>query len=161
MTAPVSSLNSSTVNWPLSDQNDNRPAQLPAELPPKDPADQVSISPEARNLLAFRTAQNVIDNPIAAAAVSDNPQVDQVATNIYAAQQQQRLVDAYTSAASSSDQSSDHSPLAIAAVSDNPDVDELATTAYAARTAQDIVDTYQQASQSAESQTAPKIDEQA
>lgn len=166
MTTPVSNSTASVYNQPLSGQSDNHPAHLPTEpqAPPASPADEVTISDEAKKLAAFRATQTVVDNPIAAAAVSENPQVDEVAGNIYAAQQTQRMVDVYTDVLDSAeDNDSDRSPLGIAAVSDNPQTDELATTIYSAQTIQEMLDTYKQASESANEQysSTSSVDEEA
>lgn len=169
MVAPIGSPNPQALYSPLN--SDNRPAQLPTEPPPTasppSPGDSVSISDEAKNLFAARAVGNVVDNPIATAAVSNNPQVDKTATAIYQGQQAQQAVDTYTNAASSasssqsSSSSSDRSPLGVAAVSDNPKTDELATTVYGARTAQQLVAAYQQASQSADAQYTSGVSETA
>lgn len=165
MTTPISSTFGPPLNQPLS--GGNYPAQLPTEpqAPPANPADAVSISDEAKKLLTARTVGAVVDNPIAAAAVSDNPQVDEVATNIYAAQQAQKALDVYTDVLSSPDEGggSERSPLAIAAVSDNPQTDELATTIYSAQTIQAMLDTYTEVSQSANEQysSSSSVDEKA
>jgi len=160
MVMPITSSTSTPLNQPLSGQGANYPAQLPTEpQPPQSPADAVSISDEAKQLLAFRTTQAVVDNPIAAAAVSDNPQVDELATNIYAGQQAQKALDIYTDVLSSADGGGDsgRSPMAIAAVSDNPQTDELATTIYSAQTIQSMVDTYTEVSQSANEQYSSSL----
>lgn len=165
MATPIGTSTSVPLNQPLS--GGNYPAQLPTEppAPPENPVDAVSISDEAKKLLTARTVGAVVDNPIAAAAVSDNPQVDAVATNIYAGQQAQKALDIYTDVLSSPDESGDseRSPLAIAAVSDNPQTDELATTIYSAKTIQAMLDTYTEVSQSANEQysSSSAVDEEA
>ncbi|HEU6456196.1 MAG TPA: hypothetical protein VN201_12070 [Roseateles sp.] len=67
MVAPIGSPNPQALYSPLN--SDNRPAQIPTEPPPAasaNPLEQVSISPEARSLLAADTADQSTDNPVPA-----------------------------------------------------------------------------------------------
>ena len=125
----------------------NRPTQLPAT---GNSSTEVSISPEAKKLAAARA---ITSNPVAVAAASNNSQVDKLATSVYMAQQNQRLIDTYSansgSGSSSSSTGSGANAVAIAAVSDNPQVDQLATTVYSAQQAQKMVDQYQSSSEQA------------
>lgn len=113
----------------------------PAHLPEDSFSASLSISPEAKKLLAART---VISKPLAVVALSSNPQVNKLAMTVYISQQNQRLLDMYggASATSNGAHPSTIAPLAIAAVSDNPQVDKLATTVYAARVTQQMLDAY-------------------
>jgi hypothetical protein len=129
-------------------QRAEKPSQLPAQSPA---SSDVSLSDEAKRLAAARV---VTSNPVAVAAVSDNPRVDQVATNVYMGQQAQRMLDTYTEVSrppedSSGTAGSQRSPVAIAAASQNPEVDELATTAYKSKQAQQMIDMYTESYQSA------------
>jgi len=131
---------------------DIRPrAEKPSQLPTQPQAPDVSLSDEAKKLAA---ARSITSNPVAVAAVSDNTQVDQVATNIYMGQQAQRMLDTYTQVSKPPEDTtgnggSQRSPVAIAAASQNPEVDELATTVYKSKQAQQMLDIYTQSYQSA------------
>ncbi len=131
---------------------DIRPrAEKPSQLPTQPQAPDVSLSDEAKKLAA---ARSITSNPVAVAAVSDNTQVDQVATNIYMGQQAQRMLDTYTQVSKPPEDTtgnggSQRSPVAIAAASQNPEVDELATTVYKSKQAQQMLDMYTQSYQSA------------
>lgn len=83
----TSDLFSSKPSTPAS----NRPATLPAETGSA-ATDKVSLSDEAKKLGA---AKAVTSAPVATAAVSNDPQVDKVATTVYSAQQAQNLADIY------------------------------------------------------------------
>ena len=109
---------------------------------------EVTISDEGKKLAA---AGAVVSNPVAVAVVSTDPQVDQVANNIYMGQQNQRMYDSYTAQTDSSetDNSTQLAPVAIATVSRNDQADQLANNIYMGRQAQLMLDTYSQSYQTA------------
>lgn len=108
---------------------------------------EVTISDEGKKLAA---AGAVVSNPVAVAVVSTDPQVDQVANNVYMGQQNQRMYDSYTAQTDSSEtDSAQRSPEAVAAASRNGQAEQLANNVYMGRQTRLMLDTYSQSYQSA------------
>ena len=144
----ISSINSSTqsigyikipapVNKPL-------PVDSTAQSSQSASSSVVDISQRALDLFA---AKALTSTPVLVAAVSDNAQVDELATSIYSAQQNEQMIATYENSASNSANSdggtSTAKLLAISAATQNPQVDEMATTVFSARQAQQLLSIYQ------------------
>lgn len=132
-------------------------ADKPATLPANPPSTRVTISDEAKKLLAARALKS---SPVAIAAASDNPQVDQAAQAVYQAQLRQQKIDIYTDIGQSgnggvigNDNNNGTKALAVAAASDNPQVDQAAQAVYQAQLKQQQIDIYTNAGQSGDSGT--------
>ena len=144
-------VSSATSTLPSADQRAAAtalPGQLPAALTTRgnSASTNVSLSAQGQALLA----QQLVNNPVATAAVSNNQQVDKVADTIYTAQSAARLGQIYTGNNNTNNQNSSsndllNNPVAVAAVSDNSKVDQLADTIYASQNAQSLLNTYQNA----------------
>lgn len=128
-------------------------ADKPDTLPANPPSTKVTISDEAKKLLAARTLQS---SPVALAAASDNQQVDQAAQAVYQAQLKQQQINIYTDVSQSGNggvigndnDNNGAKAVAVAAASDNPQVDQAAQAVYQAQLKQQQIDIYTNVGQS-------------
>ncbi len=127
---------------PVAKQPPQLTADSAATLPANESESVVNISQKALELFA---AKAISSSPVLVAALSNNAQIDELATTIYSAQRNRELIDTYANNTDDANDSteSQRSPLAISAISQNPQVDELATTVYSAKQAQQLLDIYQ------------------
>lgn len=144
----ISSIGSAPQNSTITPEIRPRAEQTSTQPQPSRPsAPEVTISDEGKKLAA---AGAVISNPVAVAAVSTDPQVDQVANNVYMGQQNQRMLDTYTAQTGSSEKdSTQRAPVAIATASRNGQAEQLVNNVYMGRQAQLMLDTYSQSYQTA------------